>query len=286
MNLDTLLQLSGSLEESRHRIKFNIDGERAYRAVIDQFGDQIDREGDMMVVDFPVYKKIEALVHDFNGVIETVEQTNENESEEDMILAQSGWVPAGIGMWSHPKHQGYLLDDNSGRPSLYNEYNDLIGWYDSHEEASDRAVMDIEAHKKKYAHLDESMSITTTVDDNGDKSMNISASGTDAEELAQILQLSGQQSCGCQAMDSEIEEGTQDNPGKEWPGYSKAGFENVDEEYENTPKPRYSDVDTEMVVRSGGLNRPKKQYKNYRMGDNLMAVEETINRKWSNFKAK
>jgi len=124
-----------------------------------------------------------------------------------------------------------------------------------------------------------SMNINTSLSSKGDKSVNVTATGQEADKLMQLLKLAGiggrdephsaprviaMSAGGEQAPSAEVE---------------------VEEEYGDTdvkavppgvqsPKPEYGTVKQQMQ-QGADLNRPKAQYKhNYRGGDNPMGMRE------------
>jgi hypothetical protein len=126
-----------------------------------------------------------------------------------------------------------------------------------------------------------SMSVNTSMSSKGDKSVNVTATGQEADKLMQLLRLAGIGGNGQNEPHSAPRVVAMSAGGEEAPG---ADVE-VDEEYGNTdvkavppgvqsPKPEYSTVKQQMQ-QGADLNRPKAQYKhNYKGGDNPMGMRE------------
>lgn len=107
--------------------------------------------------------------------------------------------------------------------------------------------------KKFNDILNESFNVSLNADSEGNKTITITASEGDAEQLAGILKLSGlghhpaaQAQC-----DAEIE---------------------VTEEYANAPDEKYADSDTQLNRMAGGLNKPKRMSNPNNLADNPLAM--------------
>jgi hypothetical protein len=99
--------------------------------------------------------------------------------------------------------------------------------------------------------INESFSITSTVNDAGEQSVSVNATGQHALMLAEILKLSGLNTaddCGCSAVTTE--------------------------EYANEPDEKYLDTETQLVGLSGGINGPKGKHFKQRPGDNPLAADD------------
>lgn len=124
------------------------------------------------------------------------------------------------------------------------------------------------------------MSINTNVDTRtGHKSVSISAEGGAADELMQILKLSGVQGLGHDggeevAGEPEGEVAIELVPLAHQGGFEQGHEEEVEETYANEPNPKTQSVD--MQMRQGtDLNKEKTMQKHsYRQGDNPMAMRE------------
>lgn len=107
--------------------------------------------------------------------------------------------------------------------------------------------------KKFNDILNESFNVSLNADSEGNKTITITASEGDAEQLAGILKLSGlghhpaaQAQC-----DADIE---------------------VTEEYANAPDEKYADSDTQLNRMAGGLNKPKRMSNPNNPADNPLAM--------------
>ena len=107
--------------------------------------------------------------------------------------------------------------------------------------------------KKFNDILNESFNVSLNADSEGNKTITITASEGDAEQLAGILKLSGlghhpaaQAQC-----DADVE---------------------VTEEYANAPDEKYADSDTQLNRMAGGLNKPKRMSNPNNPADNPLAM--------------
>lgn len=107
-----------------------------------------------------------------------------------------------------------------------------------------------ESFEKKLGQvLNESTNLTVNVDDQGQKSVSISATGADADHLSDLLKMAG-------LFSSE----GYSRACPECGGVHEAGAcssEQVDEELANAPDEKYADADYMLNDLSGGLNGPK-----------------------------
>ena len=97
-------------------------------------------------------------------------------------------------------------------------------------------------NKKLNNLLNEGMSISMNVGEDGKQSLTVNATDEDAVQLAQLLKMAGlgggEESCSsC--------------------GQSPCGCDHIDEELANSPSPEYSNTDTMVNTLSGGLNGRK-----------------------------
>jgi hypothetical protein len=118
-------------------------------------------------------------------------------------------------------------------------------------------------NNKVESMINEGMSVNVSVDETGKKSINVSATDEDAEQLAQLLKFAG---LGGSA---NKEEACSDC------GSTDCGCDQVDEELANSPEEKTQDSDYMLNTLAGGANKPKSMYKDsYRQGDNPMAMKE------------
>jgi hypothetical protein len=97
--------------------------------------------------------------------------------------------------------------------------------------------------------LNEGMSISANQNEDGTKSLTVTATDEDADQLAQILAMAGLGGGQSGHMSSEQSCGTC--------GQSPCGCDTVAEDLANSPNAQYSDTDTMVNTLSGGLNRRK-----------------------------
>jgi len=124
-----------------------------------------------------------------------------------------------------------------------------------------------------------SMNINTSLSSKGDKSVNVTATGQEADKLMQLLKLAG---IGGQSEPHSAPRVIAMSAGGE---EAPSAEVEVEEEYGDTdvnavpqgvqsPKPEYGTVKQQMQ-QGADLNRPKAQYKhNYKGGDNPMGMRE------------
>lgn len=111
--------------------------------------------------------------------------------------------------------------------------------------------------KKFNDILNESFNVSLNADSNGNKTITVTASEGDAEQLASILKLSGlghhpaAQPCGCDEFEGE-----------------------VTEEYANAPDEKYASTDTQLNAMSGGLNKQKRMSNPNNLADNPLAMRK------------
>lgn len=107
-----------------------------------------------------------------------------------------------------------------------------------------------ESFEKKLGQvLNESTNLTVNVDDQGQKSVSVSATGADADHLSDLLKMAG-------LFSSEgYSRACQDCGGIHEAGACSS--EQVDEELANAPDEKYADADYMLNDLSGGLNGPK-----------------------------
>jgi len=99
--------------------------------------------------------------------------------------------------------------------------------------------------KKLKSVLSEGMSINMSVGENGEKSLTVSATDDDAEQLAAILKMAG------------LNTGSGYKEACSTCGQTPCGCESLEEELANSPEESYADTDTMVNKLSGGLNRRK-----------------------------
>ena len=122
-------------------------------------------------------------------------------------------------------------------------------------------------------------------------SMNISMNGTDAREVAElvgILKNAGMDEPKMMAIKAmpSMNKPPMDMPpmGMDKEGPSPCGCSEEDEaeyhalmdEWDNSPDPEYKDDDYMLRDLAGGINKPKKSFPATQLGDNPMAVKETL----------
>jgi hypothetical protein len=97
-------------------------------------------------------------------------------------------------------------------------------------------------NKKLNNLLNEGMSISMNVGEDGKQSLTVNATDEDAVQLAQLLKMAGLGGSGesCSSC-----------------GQAPCGCDHIDEELANSPSPGYSDTDTMVNTLSGGLNGRK-----------------------------
>ena len=122
---------------------------------------------------------------------------------------------------------------------------------------------------------DSGMSVTTSIDTrSGQKNVSVNATGDAADQLMQLLKLSGVNGQATPA-EQEPEVKVVSVP----LAHAESGFkmpeEGVEENYSNEPNPQVQGVETQM--RQGNdLNKEKTMFKqSYRQGDNPMAMKES-----------
>jgi len=115
------------------------------------------------------------------------------------------------------------------------------------QECYDQAMMGGRPEQESGMNINASTDTRT-----GSKSLTVTAQGDAAEQLAQLLKLSGISHGGNPQHDAEMEEAA----------------------YVNTPEPEVQGVEVQMQ-QGNDLNRPKNSFKHsYRQGDNPMAMQE------------
>jgi hypothetical protein len=123
-----------------------------------------------------------------------------------------------------------------------------------------------ESFERRLNQLTEGMNINMSMDENGKKSLTVSATDEDAEQLAAILKMAG--------LDSQPRADACPVCGGH--GMHEAGCDGrdmVEEELANSPDPSYAELgDTRDYGVSGGLNGPKLQSNPNNMADNPLAM--------------
>ena len=100
----------------------------------------------------------------------------------------------------------------------------------------------MEEFEKKYTEqLNEGMTITQSIDDQGNENVNLNANGDHVDMVKDLLKLSGMRSDGY----------------KEYKGEEEPVEEERDPQWASTPNEKVADVDTQLNKMSGGLNGPK-----------------------------
>jgi phage anti-repressor protein len=103
-----------------------------------------------------------------------------------------------------------------------------------------------ESFEKKLTAITEGMNINMSMDENGQKSLTVSATDEDAEQLAMILKMAG---LGSGAGHKEVCPAC---------GASDCGCEQMSEEYANEPDEETQTTDYMTKTIAGGLNKPKR----------------------------
>jgi hypothetical protein len=124
---------------------------------------------------------------------------------------------------------------------------------------------------KLNAILSESISINTSTDDSGQRSITVTATDEHADQLAEMLKMAGM-SGGHASMNSQ-QEPTCDECGGLDDLHEAECSHNMNEEYNNAPNELYGDMDMMLNKLSGGLNGPKKQVNPNNPGDNPLAMK-------------
>lgn len=124
--------------------------------------------------------------------------------------------------------------------------------------------------RKLSSVLTESMSINTSTDDQGQRSITITATDAEADQLAELLKMSG--------LGSSQSQGVQKNmPCAECGGHSGLHEDEcphkVNEEYANEPNAQYGDMEMLLQTMAGGVNGPKRQVNPNNPGDNPLAMK-------------
>ena len=121
-------------------------------------------------------------------------------------------------------------------------------------------------------------------------SMNISMSGTDAREVSElvgILKNAGMEEPRMMAIKALP---SMDKPSMDMPpmGMDREGppspcgeedeaeYNELMDEWDNSPDPEYKDDDYMLRDLAGGINKPKKSYPATQLGDNPMSIRETL----------
>jgi hypothetical protein len=124
-----------------------------------------------------------------------------------------------------------------------------------------------ESFDRKFAMLTEGMNINMSVDETGKKSLTVSATDEEADQLAAILKMAG------------LGGGSSGSTCKVCGGHEGmheagcAGRDMVEEELANSPEPAYAELgDTRDYGVSGGLNGPKLQSNPNNPADNPLAM--------------
>jgi len=124
-----------------------------------------------------------------------------------------------------------------------------------------------ESLDRKLAMLTEGMNINMSVDETGKKSLTVSATDEEADQLAAILKMAGLGG-GSSGSTCEVCGG---HEGMHEAGC--AGRDMVEEELANSPEPEYAELgDTRDYGVSGGLNGPKLQSNPNNRADNPLAM--------------
>ena len=126
-------------------------------------------------------------------------------------------------------------------------------------------------NRKLSSVLTESMSINVSTDDQGQRSITVTATEADADQLAELLTMSG-------LVGSANTDGMQtDVPCAECGGHSGLHEaecpHSVNEEYANEPNAQYGDMEMLLQTMSGGVNGPKRQVNPNNPGDNPLAMK-------------
>ena len=103
-----------------------------------------------------------------------------------------------------------------------------------------------ESFERKLNMITEGMNINMSMDENGQKSLTVSATNEDAESLAMLLKMAG---LGSSAGHKEVCPAC---------GSANCGCEQMDEDYANSPEEETQTADYMTKTIAGGLNKPKR----------------------------
>jgi len=103
-----------------------------------------------------------------------------------------------------------------------------------------------ESFERKLNMITEGMNINMSMDENGQKSLTVSATNEDAESLAMLLKMAG---LGSSAGHKEVCPAC---------GSADCGCEQMDEDYANSPEEETQTADYMTKTIAGGLNKPKR----------------------------
>lgn len=172
---------------------------------------------------------------------ETIE---ESELKEKAAPGQEDWVKSNKDKFikQYGKKKGMeVLYATSWKRSKKNESIERLG------ECYDQAMMGGQQEQESGMNINASTDTRT-----GSKSLTVTAQGQAAEQLAQLLKLSGIAGPASASHDAEMEEAT----------------------YANEPAPEVQGVEVQMQ-QGNDLNRPKNSYPKVSGGDNPMNMRET-----------
>ena len=251
-------------------VRFVLDSERAYQAVMDRFGNLIDwDENEYMMVPERVWPRLEQVAFDADGI--GAEMVDDNTTQNNKLGETS----------DYSRRCAREEDIISGKkPPRKNKPAQTSDYAKKREQQKKQDMAEsklAECGGMSYDQ-DSGMSINSSIDTRtGSKTVSVTASGQSADELMQILKLSGVGG----AVDTE-----QDQPstgsvkviampfGSVGGSYTDGYEQSVDETYANEPSEQVQPMD--MQLRQGtDLNKEKTMHKHsYRQGDNPMAMAE------------
>lgn len=144
-------------------------------------------------------------------------------------------------------------DKDSAKPAKKSSKNNIFG----------KGVYE-EFERKYTSLLKESMEISVNTNSQGQKSVSVVATDQDADELAQLLNLSG--------MEADSSHSSCQTCGASTCGCVES--ESVEEEYANAPEEETMDAMTQLIKLSGGVNGPKRQVNPNNLADNPLAMKK------------
>lgn len=238
-----------------------------------QSTDNVLNEG-MKMVTGPGGKKVPAFAADGKGAKDLAKKAKDKdkveESEEviDEVTApgQEAWVKA------NKKRFVDQYGKKKGMSVLY-----ATAWKRS---KGDKATESIEecwdqAMSSTTPAQESGMTINASFDTKtGNKSVTVSAQGEAADQLSEILRLSGMHGSSDESDESDEFHGDEE-AAEQHSSDKPVEFEiEMDEEYANEPHPEVLPASVQFQ-QGNDLNRPKTMHKNsYRQGDNPMAMAE------------
>jgi len=262
-------------DDMPYGVKKARDGD-PYEWITQRFDDAINH-GDIEVTESNVAERNEVMVLEpdaelnelarLAGLGSPAVESKCNHTMEGEMCPEHGLAECGSSMYESAKPDYIDIDkDGDKEESMKDAVADEKEKEDKLEECGDMGPMD---------NTESGISINASFDSKtGRKTLNVTADGDSANQLAQVLKMAGLTGHSHEHVPSAGGSSDLANMLRRIDGADVANEMEVDEEFVNEPNEQYADVDT-INDQGNDLNRKKQQYADKpKMGDNPMATEE------------